>query len=760
MKNIAGVLPNTDITSTALATRGARLVLSHICGSDRGLGTGEVTAELLSIVEIDTNERIVAHIGFDVDDIDAAFEELETRYLAGEAAAHAPTWSVIARGCAAFNRREFAATTPDPVYIDHRPLVSIVGVDLAATQRLVWDLTPDARTHIEAILRLSGVGAVVTQVVKGTSPEGLDAEWQMISILTVEGDLISHYEVFDEADLDAALARFEELQPDAYKLENAASQAAERFLVHFAARDWDSMAKILAADISMEDRRRGVNAGARHGRDAAIEDLRASVDAGFTDATSTTIATRGGRLGIARIHFSERNLRPEAFQVDVLHVIETNPEGETAAVVIFDIDDIDAAFDELEARYVAGEAAAHADTWSVIAEECAAFNRRELPTADWVTVDHRRLAVIDATEGQAAMRAIWDVTPNLSMRIAAVHRLTSFGAVASYVASGTSPEGVNAEWPMILLLALEGERINRVEVFDAADLDAALARFDELEVPAPRLENAASRVHERLRERVVAHDWKAATELLADDIAIDDRRRVVNSGVQYGRDAAIADMRGASDLGLTNISLTVTATRGDRLELCRTCLWGQGPSDAFRLEFFSVLEIDSEERIAARVAFDLDDIDAAFEELETRYLAGEAAAYARTWTLITRAYAALNRRQLPETTDDWVNVDHRRLAPIAADDLGAYLLATWELSPQSSIRIEAVHRLSKLGAVVTQVVEGTSHQGFDAEWRTIDLCTYDGDKINRSELFDEADLHAALARFEELDAPNPLPERA
>ena len=104
---------------------------------------------------------------------------------------------------------------------------------------------------------------------------------------------------------------------------------------------------------------------------------------------------------------------------------------------------------------------------------------------------------------------------------------------------------------------------------------------------------------------------------------------------------------------------------------------------------------------------------------------------------------------------DWVNIDHRRLASIAAGDLGAYLRATWDLSPQSSIRIEAVHRLSEVGAVVTHVIEGTSQQGFDAEWRTIALSTYDGDKINRCELFDEGDLDAALARFDELEQPAP-----
>jgi hypothetical protein len=67
--------------------------------------------------------------------------------------------------------------------------------------------------------------------------------------------------------------------------------------------------------------------------------------------------------------------------------------------------------------------------------------------------------------------------------------------------------------------------------------------------------------------------------------------------------------------------------------------------------------------------------------------------------------------------------------------------------------IEAVHRLSDLGAVVTHAIHGTSHEGFDAEWRQINLLTVDGELINRIELFDEADIDAALARFEELSRP-------
>src|SRR5260370_421033 len=83
------------------------------------------------------------------------------------------------------------------------------------------------------------------------------------------------------------------------------------------------------------------------------------------------------------------------------------------------------------------------------------------------------------------------------------------------------------------------------------------------------------------------------------------------------------------------------------------------------------------DRIVARVAFDPDEIDAAFEELEARYLVGEGAAHAHAWSVITKSYAATNRHELPPTTPDWENVDHRRAIGFAPGDLEAYLRATF-----------------------------------------------------------------------------------
>ncbi len=92
------------------------------------------------------------------------------------------------------------------------------------------------------------------------------------------------------------------------------------------------------------------------------------------------------------------------------------------------------------------------------------------------------------------------------------------------------------------MVTVDGDLFSRCEMFDEADLDAAIARFDELSPHGPQLENAASQVTERFQACFLAHDWAAMADLLADDIVTDDRRRVVNAGVQLGRDAQIADM--------------------------------------------------------------------------------------------------------------------------------------------------------------------------------------------------------------------------
>jgi hypothetical protein len=741
-----------------IATRGERLILNRLRSSGSGERADAFFVEALDMFEIDDNERILARVTFDPNDFDAAFEELDARYLAGEASGHAHAWSVIAGAYAAINRRELAATTPDCVNIDHRRGTTIAPGDLISFIRASRDLDRESARYIETVHRLNNLGAVFTHQGFGTSQEGFAAEWRCVTILTVEGDMISRSELFDEADLDAALARFDELNRPALLLENAASRVYGRLQTSFAARDWVTMTEVVADDISTEDRRRIVGADPRRGRAAAMALFRAIAETGATTITSVAIATRGTRLALCRTRVTTG--APDGFAVEAFQILEIDAEERLAAVVTFDLDDIDAAFEELDARYLAGEASAQAHTWSAIARTYAEFNRHGL-VPDWVSVDHRRGSPFASGDLNATIRASRELTPNLSIYVETVHRLSSLGAVVTNMSFGTSHEGFAAEWRMIQLLTVEGDRISRLEIFDAADIDATLTKFDELSRRAPQLENAASRVGDRFNACFATRDWGVIAELMADDICVDDRRRVVSAGLLDGRDAAVADIRAVAETGATNITSVAIATRGTRLALSRTRFSGRDQRpEAFEVKALQIVDIDADNQIAAFVTFDLDDVAAAFAELDARYLAGDAAAHAHTWSVVAPTSAAFNQRQLPAGTADSVNIDHRRGSAFAPGELTAYMRATWDLSPQATAYIEAVHRLSSLGAVITQAAHAISQDGFAAEWRVLNLITVQGDLINRCEIFDETDIDAAMARFDEISLPAPRLENA
>ena len=170
-------------------------------------------------------------------------------------------------------------------------------------------------------------------------------------------------------------------------------------------------------------------------------------------------------------------------------------------------------------------------------------------------------------------------------------------------------------------------------------------------------------------------------EVLADDAFHDDRRRVVGAGLREGRDAVKAEMSALAEIGVKRMTSDTIATRGRRLILTRSRASGRDQRpDAFRTDVLNIVEINADERIAALITFDSNDFDAAFEELDARYLAGEAAAHAHTWSVIAGSYASISRDELPQTTPDCVSVDHRRVAAFAPGDLIAYVRAGLDLT--------------------------------------------------------------------------------
>lgn len=750
MRTVAD-LWTTKVMPTTIATRGRRLALMRLRFSGRDQGPETFLTEVLGVLEIDSDERIAAVVFFEVDDFDVAIAELDARYLAGEAAPYARAWQVITRGYAAANRNEVPGMTPDSVFVDHRAALTTEREDLTGYLPALWDLTPDVRVYVEAVHRLNELGAVMTHTARGTSQEGFDAEWRTVIVGVTDGDLYRRVEVFDEPDLDAANARFEELSRPTTELVNAAARVAEKFLAHYAVRDWKAMAELLAEDVFSDDRRRVVNAGVRRGRDAELANWRATSEVWSTHVAST-VAIRGERLALFRNAFTNHDKASTAYSAAAFAVVEINDNNRVAGYVVFEADELDAAIAELDARYLAGEASTHSRIWALVTEAFVALNQRKIPatTSDWVNIDHRRLAPIGTGDLAAYLSVAWELSPQPYLYVAAVHRLSNLGAVITHVAAGTSPEGFDAEWQVIDVMTFEGDRINRCELFDESDLDAALARFDELHGQTRRLENAASRAEHRLFDRSSTHDWAAIAEILAPDSFVDDRRRVVNVGFWDGRDAVMANMRALAE-GLAQVSLTVIATRGDRLALIRVWSFNRDSRQGeFDIEMLGIAETDADGRISSHVFFDPDDVDAAFAELENRYLAGEAAAYAHTWSVTSRANAKFNRHELPATTPDPVYIDHRSLVSIEGVDLATSVGALWDLTSDASAYIEAVHQLSECGTVTTQVLKMTSQEGFDAELRLTYVIVVEGNLLSHVEVFEESDLEVALARFDQL----------
>ena len=737
----------SGFSTSLIATRGQRLFLGQhrVTSSD----SAEPSGELIGVVEIDTDNRISAHIMFEADDIEAAYHELDSRYRAGEAAPYAHTWTVLTRAYHEANNRMLSEFTDDVVSVDHRRTRAFAPGEIHDYLAATWELSPGATVHIEAVHRLSELGAVVTHAVKGTSRHGFEAEWLEVSLMTLRGDLINRLELYH--DLDAALARFEELSTPPLPVTNAASRVVDRYLRHYAARDWDAMAHALADDFSSDDRRRVVSSGIRYGREFEVANIKAISDVGCTAISTTPIATRGEQLVLSRQTYDISDWPDNGVQT--LDLVQIGDGDLIVAHLAFDPDDMAAAFAELDARYVAGEAAPYARTWRRMTRVYTTLNRHEFPptTPDWINVDHRRAASFGPGETLTYLAATWKLMPDYRMRALAVHRLSDLGGVVTHGAHGASHGGFDAEWRLVLLLMFDGDLIARCELYDEADLGVALARFDELNRPVAQLGNAASRLHDRINASFASRDWDAIAAMVHPDICSDDRRRVVNSGLRQGRAALIAELSSIAEVGIAELSSQVIATRGERLALSRTqASQNLRTPEAFSADLIDLIEIDADGLGIGRLVFDADDVDAALAELESRYLAGEANAWAHTWSVIAASMDSMNRHRAPLSTPDWVTLDHRRGMPFAPDSLDEIVSATPQVTPDLHSYIESVHRLNAHGAVITQVSHGSTEGGFDAEWRMLSIQLVDGEALCRCELFDEDDLSAALTRFDEL----------
>lgn len=203
------------------------------------------------------------------------------------------------------------------------------------------------------------------------------------------------------------------------------------------------------------------------------------------------IAIRGSRLALTRARYRDIDDADRPIAVELLHVMELGDNDLMQETVGFDPDDVNDAFAELTARWIASGEIAYPELIETVDRINATINRH-----DWdavatyfdgaAYVNHRQLG--HAVKGTIAdwlssLQTTGSRVPNFWVELAEVLARCAIGIVGRMTLKGTSTDGAAIEIPFVVLTLLHGERVTRLEAFEEDQRDLALARLQELNQP-------------------------------------------------------------------------------------------------------------------------------------------------------------------------------------------------------------------------------------------------------------------------------------
>ncbi len=338
--------------------------------------------------------------------------------------------------------------------------------------------------------------------------------------------------------------------------------------------------------------------------------------------------------------------------------------------------------------------------------------------------DQRALVSWGASRGKEAilrgLRIAFEAVRDATFRVDDVLALRSDALLCQCTISGIDRKSDGAyELQLVYVVTFGGDgRVTRLVWYDVERAEDALAELDALSdeldqtrdsrnrdtrrhaapaTAAPRsasgtptsaspFANAAMRTIDRFDHAWAARDWDGVTALYAPGYRCSDRRSMAR--LELDREQFLETNRAAFNLAVSKHHRELLATRGDRLVLFRVVYRGSGGDvGPLETEWLSINEVDERGANVASVMLDPDDLDAAYAELDARYVAGEGKPYAlllanmrafrkasaeRDWATVARL--------LPS---DFTLVSHRRLVgtgtPLGRDEY----LATRGASRQS-----------------------------------------------------------------------------
>jgi class 3 adenylate cyclase/tetratricopeptide (TPR) repeat protein len=745
----------------ALATRGDRVALLASHTEPMASASGKFTSESLLVVETNAHALLQTVVVFSVDDVDAAVAELERRYAEGEGAPFAEMLELIAESTRAFNTHDWNALRATYSASISQVDNSNGGWASSEGRNDMFALAADNATDnsngyamVQVIHACTAHAAVATALVTGSVAEGGAVERSTHLVYHRHGAAFDRLELFEEDDLEGALAAYRKLVARESRLANRCTQVYAQWAELFAVRDWRGMTRVASEAFVLDDRRQIV--GRRDvGADALADPQWYAAEASATRGVLTPLAVRGDRLAVIHTAYLAAD-GSEAFNEDGSCVFELGDDDRLVAGVAFSAADFDAAIAELDRRYIAGDGAPFADMLQLVARGTRACNDRDWDelrvvyapeiisvnagfAAGWGTSDDREALL-------GAMAQMFDVFENARVIVRNVVACSADAIVCATAVSAANADGGATEAVYHIVYHRTDVTIDRMEIFDDDHLDEALDAYRRLTTTINDPTNRCVDGFRRWADLFAARDWDALSAVVAEDFVFDDRRPITR-----GQDGNLV----AQHLRLLaeefdSWAVSVVAVRGERLALIT--MRGEAStsgSDTFAAATLAVIEIDNTGRFASLTAFELDEVETALAELDRRYIEGEGVTGAATLDVLYRGHAAYN-------AGDWTAMAECYAPDVVLVDR---VSGGWA-SRQGRDEVFAVLRQLVEGRAVMRAITACSDRAVvytltvsaaDVELELTNLMRRSGNQVGRMEVFGADELDAAMAAFRALD---------
>ena len=669
----------------------------------------------------------------------------------------------------------------DFTMLSHRRLAN-TGTRLSRDEfiaSLSWGDDRGVRSEVrrDHLPRLCGRALVEVVTLHGTV-DGGDFEQQFILVIGYDGHHLRTSEAFDLDQLDAALARYEELStesPTAARIENAATRAVAHGQDAWEARDWERFAALFAPAFFHVDRRTLVQL--ELDRDQYLDSIRPFFEMATSAPTMDVLATRGNALvmvrAMVRVGRQDTGDWSGPSELEFIGVIEVDDGGNNIAMVQFDADDLDAAYAELDARYAAGEAAAYgsvatarqAFVQAVAARDWDALAAQFAP--DLVVTDHRPFGW-ETLRGPAVFvetfKSLFDLAPDARLRTDHV-TMSARGELVIATWWGTR-EGGAFEAPRVVVLEHDASgRICREDFYNLDQLDEARARFEALGASAARRSAAHPAERRDASERSVAGRMPRARTGTRSRRSVAPTLGVRRPSPLQRVAAAIATCSSPATAGWPRVgrayARTVLATAGDRLALEHR-RWTAAEDARCPSRSRPCRSSKSMPKAASAATSSSTPTIAAPRSVEMldRYFRSDAAR--STPRSVIEFVRAMNDHDLAgmraALSGDFYFHDHRRtgVGRIGnADDYIASVAAVFEQSPDAGTETLYHVAVEPHGSLNVGRLFGTLVDGGEFESVFVRLGLYRGGRYVGTELFELEDLDVARARLRGA-APDPL----